>query len=218
MKTTKKTNRQILKELKERQQLEYEKTKLELKLNSCFIGCDSSIVYNLDKKDMGVTYTFSDGDDLEKVIKIIDKHKPVEAVYFKNGCAGFRAKEKCTENNQNDIFPIWLRIEDNHWFIDGYSYGITLNYYTEMKGNIVAVNIKLGGFRNIAYISSNRVTFSGGFRYENVNLVQHEILKSFKETKWGRGSDEALNSFTLHQTKDFTINEFFTKLRHINKG
>lgn len=218
MKTQNKTNRQILKELKESQKADYDKLKMELRLNSCFTGCDSSIVYNLEKKDTAVTYTFKDGEDLEKVIKIIDKHKPVEVVYFQNGCAGFRAKEKCTENNQTDIFPIWFNIEDSHWFIDGYNHGITLKYYTEMKGNIVAVNIKLGGFRKMASISADYVSFNGGFRYDNVRLNKHETLNNFKSTTWGRGSNEAKNNFTLHETKEFTMDEFYSKLRLISKG
>lgn len=209
-----------LREFKKNQRKEYEAFKIRCRVESLFKkDLTPKMVFVsslLDKEvvaDVSFEYDFCFGS-IKKFEKLLNKFKPEPIVYFKNGCSGFRLKDKCEEKNTKPAGSLIAKVSKTLTNTISSQDEVKFEWYSKTKY----------GYINLTFTFGSHLIASIYYEYKNARNrvpritecnLRNNISDIFDEyIKW-YSSDEYLNDFTIYTKNQIDIDSLINKLKEL---
>ncbi len=137
---------------------------------------------------------------LETLAQLLETFPPLPTVKAKGTFTRFITeafansdanKEKGRETIEA-IFPVTFKTNSVA------DYSVKAEWFTKIDGNVWSVDAYLENPSSLINVRARRLELMGGYKYVESTLSVNPVLGQWDKIKWGRGSEEWPNDFTVY--------------------
>jgi len=189
--------KELLKEQKEKRQELIKELKIKKIISDKTLMPFSVYITDLWGLDADIEFKRDDGVNKQELLKLLDLFKPIKM--FLVGGNSFKFKVKDENETFKEINPYIIEFRS----LEGYSDKVLIKWFSEQKGLFLEITaiIKDYSFINeFCEVTAERKEYKGGFRYENIEIHLNGNFADgqYKTIRWGRGTEQQKNDFTIY--------------------